>query len=618
MGKQYLLAITCLITFFSLISCEKDNFNGDSNSNNSITLYQIEGENLNGWDGGVSDGKNCIVYKTKSNNGYAVCLLGHTDSTYSFILDLDENLKVTGFGTPDIYYAIKETEDQYLLHQWAGDNLEFFSCAKGTDNNIKARPSTRNPLLVAGVIVTSYSALKALYNMSVDLHEGRWNDFFKDWGDWGYSQLEGEIKGGGPFVDLAEIRAEQIKAEQEVHNKRQLYGDASISISSINQNPDGSYTIYADVKGLSTIQNKISVVSETSYAEYANNVYAGLACRKSYPAFFDYNDYCTQEYLVTDGNTSDKYLKFELPRLDKGKYYLKPYLFSTINLEINSSSPYVSYGPQKEINVIGGKITKFDIADVYAVTENDDSYAKFTLYFSAEVDFDKNIEEWGIYYMENGTPKRYSASWPTSVFKDEVRVEIEIPRSEFDNIDYDNFIATKKKEFGVYIKHKNPQGAYDYTTYEYGPLSTYDLTYDKDVKFNIKDCRVLSIEPYSDADGRDRSCVYEYTVEVDGCLFFNRIIKSSIANWSSDFSFPIIINCNDNSTLSLQSAYYYFSKGTNVGAISFAAILGNMVYFQFPVTLYCDNGTVYVGNSQSKKRSDSNTFTDSDLLPLHF
>ena len=571
------------------------------------SMSLINEANLNGWDYGLTNKKQYLVYKINSDETTTVCVSNYSDSLYSFILDIDNTtMKITGFGTSDKYYPVKEYDDEYILYQWVDDNIEFFSIPKQDEiqQSLRANLQTRNPMLIGGIIVTSYIALKNLYKLSNDLHDGRWGDFFNDLEKAAGS--EDEFHADSPFVDLANERANQLKAEMDYHNAYQMYGDATIRITAINKQTDESYVVHAEVDGISSIQQTIGVLTETSYVECENHVYAGIVCRKSYPAFINDNTHKSYETEISDGSNSTKYISFDLPKLDKGKYYLKPYLRSSINDIISSSgNSYIRYGEQKEIDIIGGQIVNFEQIDAQCIGG---AKVTFIAYANVEIDSNDGLEDWGVYYIKDGIYKTFSASWPTAKVNEDIRIEITIPREDFDYVDYDNFTASKSINLGVFQKRKNLQGVYDYLTYDYGEMSEYQLEYDKEICFSISNVSVTGHEPYSDADGRDRKCNYEYAFEVDGCLFFNSIISSSGENWASDFQYTVAEGCKDGYKDTFSSSYCYFSEGTSVGNIYFAAILGNGVYYKLPHILYCDNGSVYLGGgTRSTLKTNGNS-----------
>lgn len=115
---------------------------------------------------------------------------------------------------------------------------------------------------------------------------------------------------------------------------------------------------------------------------------------------------------------------------------------------------------------------------------------------------------------------------------------------------------------------------------------------------------VTDVGPYDGGENSwDRYCNYEYTIALNGCLFINSLIKSSGANWHSSFEQELVEGPEDNYSNTIPSSYLYSTKGSTVGEIKFAAVLGNGVYYEFPGKLFCDNGTVYTGGGATRAKA---------------
>lgn len=604
---KYLSLLLILLSYF-MYSCNTNDENVEVIDLENLTskYFILNEESLNGWDFGISDGEYCITTKNDDNGGTTVCAIDtKSGANYSFLVDFDNNGDVIGFSTPTTYYSVKEESDEYLFYNYKNGELSFFSVNKSNEHNIQSSALTRAGNIMGDILENTsgiYDAAHNSSNLATDLHEGRWGDFFKDLGNLLGNNIIDKLKNGGLVGVLVNEQVNFLQNQLNQHNSEQLYGNAQIKITSIDKQGDESYTVNAEVTGLSSIQSTLAVVSETSYQEVKNHVYAGVVCRKSYSAFLNYYTKKAQEVEVSGVSSEIYNILFQLPKLDKGSYYVKPYLRSSINDIIkNSGFSYINYGQEKELHVIGGKINKIEQIDANCTGGGN---ATIILYADAEVDSNEGLEDWGVYYEKDGQYYRFSASWATSKVREDVRMEINLSRSEFDYVDYDYFTASKEMSFGIFKKYKNSQGVYDYGYYEYGDRMSYTLTYDKKPTFELYGASVSSVGPYDGGkDGWDRYCNYEYTIALDGCLFINSVVNNSGANWDSPFGYTLVEGPEDKYCNTISSSYLYYAKGTKIGEIKFAAVLGNGVYYEFPETLYCDNGTVYTGGNGTRSKA---------------
>lgn len=617
---KYLSYLLFFLSCF-LYSCntKDDIFEVNDLDNLTSKYFTLNEESLNGWDFGVSDGEYCITTKNDDNGGTTVCAIDTKSGTdYSFWVDFDNNGDVIGFATPTTYYSVKEEGNEYLFYSYKNGELSFFSVKKSNEQKMQSKSltrATRAGNIIEGIVEGTYNVFDAgrnSTNLGTDLHEGRWGDFLKDLGNLIGNNILDKLQNGGLLGILVNEQINFLQNQLNQHNSEQLYGNAQIKITSIDKQYDESYSVNAEVTGLSSIQTTLAVVSETSYQEVTNHVYAGVVCRKSYSAFVNYYTKKAKEVEVTGGG-AEMYISFQLPKLDKGTYYVKPYLRSSINDIIkNAGFSYINYGQEKEIHVIGGKINKIEQIDANCTG---DGNASIVLYADAEVDSNDGLEDWGVYYEKDGQYHRFSASWATSKVREDVRMEINLSRSEFDYVDYDYFTASKEMSFGIFKKYKNSQGVYDYGYYEYGDKTSFTLTYDKKPTFNLSNTMVTSIGPYEgQSDRYDRTCYFQFDYSVNGSLFINSIVESSGINWSSDFTYTLVNGCPDDYSTTISTSYGYNSKGTLVGEIHFAAVLGNGVYYEFPQILYCDNGTVYSGGATRAKTVNQ---MQAPLVQLH-
>lgn len=328
-------------------------------------------------------------------------------------------------------------------------------------------------------------------------------------------------------------------------------------------------------------------------------------------------------YNVSDDIT---YLAFRLPALGNGTYYVKPYLRSSINDELDNppsqvmaakpytrvlpgewettGTRYIIYGYDEIINNIGGKITDFTQADARFIREDpyESGHVSFVGYVAAEVDDNDGLEEWGVYYMKDGVYQRFPADMPTAKVSDEIRVEFTVSRDEFDYVDYQNFSASKNMRFGVYKKSKNPTGNLDYLTYSYGDMSEITAVYDKKPTVEVSDAYVTGESPY-DGDDPDieKWCDFSFKAKFDGCLFMSCLSRIHGGEWSEpNVEYPISPDegdcISDRTEYTFSTSYGYTPDKTNTATMYLGIWLwpydGDYDTLSTPYAIYCDNGSV--------------------------
>lgn len=592
-----------LVMLLLLSSCNDKEEVIESNSPiSTTTLYILDTESLYDWDFGVTDGQKCLVYKTDSQGGITACAFDtNSGSEYDFFVEISNTGKVTGFSLRGIYYPVIEKQQEYILYNWVNEELSFFSLPKNdtVETDLDKKNSTRSTssVLLGSVTETVYNIFDASRNSSslaTDLHDGRWNDFFKDLGNVIGNNLIDKLKQGGLVGIIKNERINQLKQEQDLHNMSQLYGDANIKITAIDKQIDESYVVNVEVLGISTIQRNVTVVTETTYNDYCeNHVYAGIVCRKSYSAFINYYDYKSQEEEITDGDSSVKYISFNLPKLDKGVYYIKPYLRSSVNDMISDTGiSYIKYGEEENINVIGGKITGFNQIEARS---NSIGYVTFVAYASVELDNNNDLEDWGVYFIKDGLYYRFSSSFPTSKIKDDVRLEFTLARSDFDYIDFDNFMASKRMKIGVFKKYKNLQGVYDYEYYEYGDMTEFDIYYDQKPSLSYTYTQFLRTEPYTEPNDYnwDTESYFSACYDIQGAFFIDKLVQVLWGNWVSpgktDLSNYLIYDGEHETNYGI----IYKRPGSGSTYRSIEMVCGGNVVYSNNYLQYISDGTQY-------------------------
>ena len=653
MKRSYLYCLLA-IAFAVLSACsdKDDTLGGDKSDTDGF--FSLDDASLKDWDYGVSDGQCCLVFKADSAGDVLACAVDKdSGSKYEFFAEFNDEGKLSGLGMSDEYYDSVESDDAYTLFKW-NDNGELESTTiskaatkfKGVsgeesvskDSRIGAsgQPAFAN---VAGEMFGIYEALKNAGMLNSDWQEGRWSDFFNNLGNIITGEILGKLKSGGLPGIVISLRVSMVKEEINYRNTHWLYGSSEIMITDISKLPDDTYLVTTEISGISSIPstapiNYIDAATLRPYAtvERENHVYAGVLCRKNYPAFINYYDYKSEEEDISQIGGENAIVQFALPALGKGTYYVKPYLRSSINDELDNppsqvmaakpytrvlpgewettGTRYIIYGYDEIINNIGGKITNFTQAGARFIHEDpyESGHVSFVGYVAAEVDDNDGLEEWGVYYeyyldgVKDTQYKRFPADMPTAKVSDEIRVEFTVSRDEFDYVDYQNFSASKNMRFGVYKKSKNPTGNLDYLTYSYGDMSEITAVYDKKPTVEVYDAYVTGSSPYDgDKVGYDMWCDFSFKAKVDGCLFMSCLSEKHGSEWATPNveypMFPDESDCmTDRTEYTFSSRYGYSLEGTNP-AIMYIGIWvwpydGQYDSLSTPYGIYCDDGSV--------------------------
>lgn len=671
MRRSYLYCLLAVVLAVFSACSDEDNASGGKKPGTD-GFFALDAASLKDWDYGLSDGQCCLVFKADSAGGILACAIDKdSGSAFNFFVELDGDGKLTGLGTPDEYYAAAESDDDYTLFKWNGNGeLEGTTIPKtaasqkqtsqeGISSRIGAggQPGFAD---AAGEVFGIYEALKNAGMLNQAWQEGRWSDFFEQLGDIIAGDIIGKLKNGGLPGIVITMRVNQVKQDINLRNKHWLYGYTDMKITDISKQSDGSYLVSTVVYGINSIPRTVSVnyidaaTLRPYYAkESENHVYVGVLCRQDYPAFFGYFDYMAQEedmYNVSDDIT---YLAFRLPALGNGTYYVKPYLRSSINDELDNppsqvmaakpytrvlpgewettGTRYIIYGYDEIINNIGGKITDFTQADAVFMQDSpyEEGYVNFTAYVSAEIDSNDDLEEWGVYYVKDrkyGVYQRFPADMPTAKVSDEIRVEFTVSRDEFDYVDYQNFSASKNMRFGVYKKSKNPTGNLDYLTYSYGDMSEFTATYDKKPTVEVYDAYVTGERPYDgDVSGLEKWCDYSFKAKADGCLFITCLSQKYGSEWAKpNENYPVLPDegdfMSDRVEYNFSSTYGYAPDKTS-GATAYICIwlwsyTGQYEKLDTPYSIYCYNGSVSIITNTNTAYTKGTTLRPFHSLPV--
>ncbi len=503
-----LLASSLLLAgIFSLSSCqgfedavfgtednpiqEQTNSNTPSNSE-SLKVSQIEEETLNGWDGGFYWNSMYLVYK-ETGSGLSYYLNNvYREADEGVLFKFDKDGEISNMIHQGKYYSIIEN----------GDDLTLLNLKDGIfeEENLKnkkalTRAPASNPLEFIGSHIPYIDRLLDANALLHQFEDRQWSEFLQQIGEvivGGYASTLG-LAG---TVILYPFKVVSIYENQSAErNSAVIYQQCTAEISSINKSSDGRIEIYVTVNNANTVQQYIKRnFSPETVEETRNTVYCGVVGRSiGLPT----TQFYTEGYksnvteIPTDGSASTLYLTFFLPDVPSGQTYLfRPYLMSTRikNIFGNVDQGYIRYGESVPYGDSNGIIKALNTTSTTCSTdESGNIFISFNSVATAELSaiYGYGIDEWGI-YVDNGTDnhdERYATD-NSNLDKGTINVPFNIYKNDFDDIDYNNYVAKKIVKLGVY-QHRTDiiDGGYVYSFPQ-----EFELVYDKKPSVTTLEC----------------------------------------------------------------------------------------------------------------------------------
>lgn len=462
-------------------------------------LLQIAEEDLNGWEIGYSLGDEYVVaYHEESDNTLVMMKNKNgAEAEEGLTLCFNEDGEIIRVGTLGKVYDVKYEDDNIILYRINEDGL-YEEEVIPINQNAQSRRVLMRAISINDIIQLITNGINFVSNVAqggtvaTDVHNWKW-----DWdtvGDTGWL-LIGIGTGGipGAIITVGKEVFDHYNNQQNEQNRAVLYGDCTISIDEIRPDNANSVTyVYATVRNANTLPDYVFRVmyDHVCNEETRNLVSCGIVVRA-------HNEYVTahiNDYRsrTTQLNGDVKYgseanLLFTIPGLDLTKnlstYYFRPYLTST-RLETNYGDVkegYIKYGETVPYTAFNGEIVEFKQYSADYSTDLD-GYG-FVHYFTtahANITSLDNVEEWGVYILEEDGTYRYEPSeFKAAKLEDWITLYFNINKIDYDEINNDYFFASKKIKMGVYQKLKNPTGNYDYLSYFYSEPQEYELTYDE-------------------------------------------------------------------------------------------------------------------------------------------
>lgn len=632
MVKLKFQRVLCLILFSflslaSLMSCSDNEEETANGIEETISYVKIAQSDLQGWDSGfVKDNEVYAFYKDidEDGNRFLHFTSSKSKSEISIVFRQDS---IIGFSYDKKFYSISQNETQMIIsgidNEYITTDVIDLPISNKRAINIASTQTRADNIGLFDALMTAcdfWEYAQTAQSLNENFSNQLWNEFFSDLGNAVaiglLGKLLGNMVGSASVLITAPFAMVHGAIEQSVkNNAAKIYSSSSVEISEIRKGSDEQIEIYVTLHNVNTIPEYLYRYYEPETNETTRNrVYCGVVGRYSgLPTYHTHDkQFKTEEVEIpTDGSVSELYLMFTIPSVGHGRTIkFRPYMKSTRikNIWGDVDESFIRYGSSVDYTDVNGTILSVNKIDATpGVDDSNMPFIHFTYEVKAQIESLDNIEEWGVYVLnEDGTYLTYPSEFKAAKLEDNINIDnLNFNYNEFEEINFSSFYVSKQVKLGVYYKMKNPQGVYDYLNYYYGTPQVYKFEYDQKPNIELYNVTVTGIEPYSDDDGRDLLCRYTYTLKANGSFFFNNIIAIHGDHWTNPgYQREIVSNCEDDIPYTINSSYSYFSSGTNVGPIYFKTILRDGSEYIFPKTLYCDNGTVY----SSAARAISNAY----------
>lgn len=498
---------------------------------------QIPQEDLNGWEYGYSLGDEYLVAYRDSTDYAFVMMINKSgeDAENSLILCFNDNYEVASVGNLKHMYDVKYEDDKIILFRineegFYEEQVVFIQKQDGVQNKAKkAMPSleTMGNFFLNGFnfISNIQSGLTIGDDIVTPTMNWNWN-----WAQLGKLGIDSGMFWVGlkvnPLTGLIITYFESSIGhyiKQDAERKRNaMYVDCEISIDEIKPE-NGNTVVYATVRNANNLPDYLVNMYDPTPNENTRNIVSCGIVVRAHKEFVNAHvfDYKSQETQLNGdiqyGAVSN--FAFTIPGLDLTKnlstFYFRPYLTSTrlMNNRGDVSECHIKYGEIVPYTAFNGNINEFRQYDaLYSTDANNYGFVMFQTTINATINSLDDIEEWGIYVYDlngSGVYDYYPSEYKAAKLEDWIDIDFNINKDEFDEINTDYFLASKKIKIGVYKKIKNPTGMYDYLSYFYSEPQEYELVYDEKPSLTFTSASLGGTETYTDENGEPYYCATE-------------------------------------------------------------------------------------------------------------
>lgn len=190
---------------------------------------------------------------------------------------------------------------------------------------------------------------------------------------------------------------------------------------------------------------------------------------------------------------------------------------------------------------------------------------------------------------------------------EDVSITYGMGRDDFDDIDFDNFVAQANGyKIGIYVKYDDNTSYFDEQEIE-------DFIYDRTPDLDIYDITIDDIEPYYEDERWDTQCDYHYSVMLDGCFFFDDLYRYYVSGWIEELIGTEDIDkadCFDEVEYIRHHGILYNSSGSNSVTYFKTYLINDEEYYFLPILRHVD-GNLYIstnGDATTAKRGGNQYF----------
>lgn len=560
--KAISLILFSFLSLISFMSCNDNEEETVGEIDETISYAKIVQSDLQGWDNGfVKDNDIYTFYKDIDEEGYRFLhFVSQKSKTEISVIFQQES--IIGFSYDNKFYSISQNESQIIISGFDNEYITtdvidlHFPNKKAI--NMCNRQTRADNIGCFDALMTArdfWGYVQTAQSLNENSLNQLWNDFFSDLGDaianGLISKVLGNMAGSTSSLIIAPFDMVHGTIEQSVKNNAvKIYSESSVEISEIRKGSDGQLEIYVTLRNINTIPQYLYRYYEPETNETTRNrVYCGVVGRYSgLPTYHTHDkQFVTKEVEIpTDGSVSELYLMFALPSVGNGRTIkFRPYMKSTRikNIWGDVDENFIRYGNSVDYTDVNGTILSVNKVEATPGTDdNNMPYIHFTYDVRAQIESLDNIEEWGVYVLNNDKSYlNYPSEFKAAKLEDKIRIDnLNFKYNEFEEIDFTSFYASKQVKLGVYYKMKNSQGVYDYLNYYYSTPQTYEFIYNDKPSIGYNTVSVLGttlIGSHTYEDGtvvNKYQTAYTYEAYVTGSFWISDVSSTCSGGYTFD------------------------------------------------------------------------------------
>lgn len=530
-----------------LFSCQESNIINEKEQFQD-KIMSISSDDLQGWDCGLVINDNYIVSHTDTTTKITTYLINKNGNSANcaFIIEKDEEDNIISVGNSEkTYYASYSNDSIYFTRILEDGTCEEDGFPKNIySTGISTRGVIDGTIGVIDKILTGNTLLSDLDNMDY------WK-FLQDLAVAGVTEITTSALSKflslpvGAVVAVIQWEINGIQSQHMSKQRQALFGPCDIKIDEV-RSENGETNVYTTIANADKLSDYLVNMYDRTISERTRNlVSAYVVARKSASPTSRLYTYKSKGTCINmeHNTTSTLYMMFSLPKFaGVGTYYLRPFLESSRikNNRGQVDEGYLKYGNEVKFEVIDGSIDSFTRNKTFYSSDNNGyGFVHFQYTVTASIESLEDVEEWGVYECIHSNMGEYYEYHPSQYKNakktDEIELDFNVNKNEFDEIQSYNYYAEKNIKLGVYKKIKNPSGTYDYMSYFRSEPQEYKLVYDTPVSIYFTSATYNHTEPYTEPNDHkwDTETWFDVTYELQGALFIDRIYKTLWGNWTN-------------------------------------------------------------------------------------